>query len=435
MLSSTARAQQSVKLDMASVATLARSNNWSAKQAHQDAATADAFARQIASARWGQVDFQSQYLRLNGPIEIKSPIPSNLVPVLGLKDLTTPLGPQDNLHVNLQAGYPLFTGGKIHHAIKEARDASHASAQAANDTDDDVVLTAERNYLSVLLAREVVNLNEIALRSYNEHLGHAQTSFQLGTAARYDVIRAEAAVAEQEKRLTEAKNQLDLAEAALRTSLALEDSIATEIQGQLYEITEPVDLSGAINVAVHASPLLQALRDKIDANRSGVRVQQGDYVPQVTAIAGRELVTSKLTQTDPTWFAGARATLELWDGGERRARVSQARSQLQSSEFEYHHAEEQIRLAVRSAYLDLQSQRSELTSAQKAAERSAESLRLANKRFEVGTGTSIEVLDANVSLTASQIGIQQALYGMDLAYLEMHRYQGDIAEVAARIQK
>ena len=431
----TSQTFQSIHLDMASVADLARSRSWVSKQAHQDAKTADAFARRVTSARWGQVNFQSQYLRFNDPIQIESPIPSNLVPVLGLKSLTTPLAPQDNLHVNMEAGYPVFTGGKIHNSIKEAREAAHATGEVANDTDNDETLTAERNYLSVLLGAQIVKLNEIALQSYNDHLDQAQTSFKLGTAANYDVIRAQAAVAEQEKRLTEARNQLDLAEAALRTSLALEDKTAIDIAGHLFEITDEVDLNTAMAVAVESSPILQALRDKVAASRSAVRLQQGDYLPQITAIAGKELVTGKLAQTDPTWFAGARASLQLWDGGERRARVSQARSQLQSTEFEYNHAEEQVRLAVRSAYLDLQSQRSELASAQKASERSAESLRLANKRFEVGTGTSLEVLDANVTLTASQIGVQQALYGEDFAFLRIHRYLGDIAEVTARIQK
>jgi outer membrane protein TolC len=428
-------AQQSLTLDMASVAAITKDRSWSSKRAHQDAATAAADARRVASARWGQVDFQSQYLRFNDPIHIESPIPADLQPVLGLKSLTTPLGPQDNLHVDLEAGYPIFTGGKIENAIKATREVSHAAAEAASDTDDDVILTAERNYLSVLLARQVVDLNTIALQSYNEHLDHARTSFKLGTAANYDVIRAEAAVAEEEKRLTEARNQLALAEAALRTSLALEDSTLIDIGGHLFEIGDAVDLNASMDAAVKSSPLLRALKDKVAAYRNGVRVQEADYLPQITGISGKELVTSKLMQTDPTWFAGARATLQLWDGGERRARVSKARSQLQSTEFEYHHAEEQVRLAVRSAYLDLQSQRSELVSAQKAAERNAEALRLANKRFDVGTGTSLEVLDANVSLTASQVGIQQALYQIDLAYLRMHRYQGDIAEITTRIQK
>jgi outer membrane protein TolC len=428
-------AQQPLNLDMASVANLARTQSWTSKEAHQDAATAAADARRVASARWGQINFQSQYLRFNDPIHIESPIPANLQPVLGLKSLATPLAPQDNLHVDFEAAYPIFTGGKLHNAIKATQEVSHASAKAASDTDDDVILAAERNYLSVLLARQVVELNTVALQSYNEHLEHAQASFKLGTAAKYDVIRAEAAVAEQEKRLTEARNQLALAEAALRTSLALEESAPIEIGGRLFEIADEVDLNSSMDAAVKSSPLLQALRDKVAAYRSGVRVQQGDYLPQITAISGKELVTSKLAQTDPTWFAGARATLQLWDGGERRARVSQARSQLQSTEFEYRHAEEQVRLAVRSACLDFQSQQSELLSAHKAAERNAEALRLANKRFDVGTGTSLEVLDANVSLTASQVGIQQALYQIDLAFLRMHRYQGDIAEITTRIQK
>lgn len=428
-------AQQPLGLDLESVANLARTRSWTSKQAHQEAATADAVARRVESMRWGQVDFQSQYLRFNDPIQIQSPIPSHLVPVLGLKSLTTPVAPQDNLHTDLQAGAPLFTGGKITNAIREAKAGSKAAAAAANDTDDDVILRAEQTYLSALLARQVVDLNESALRSYKEHLEHAESAFRLGTAAKYDVIRAEAAVADQEKRLTEARNQLALAEAALRTALALEDSTAVEIDGHLFEIAEDVDLNQAMNFAVQKSPLLKALQDKIAADRSAVRVQQGDYLPQVTALAGKELVTSKLAQTDPTWYAGARVTLQLFDGGERRARVSEERSRLHSTEFEYHHAEEGVRLAVRSAYLNLQSQRSELASAQKTAELAAESLRLASKRFEVGTGTSLEVLDANVSLTASKIGVQQALYGIDVAYLSIHRYQGDIAEVAGRIQK
>ena len=428
-------AQQALNLDMASVANLARTQSWTSKQAHQDAATAADDARRVASARWGRIDFQSLYLRFNDPLQIQTPVPSNLQPAVGLKSVDTPLAPQDNLHVNLTAGYPIFTGGKIHNSIKEAREASHASAEAASDTDDDVILTAERNYLSVLLARQVLELNIVALKSYNEHLDHAQTSFKLGTAAKYDVIRAEAAVAEQEKRLTEARNQLDLAQAALRTSLALDDKTAVEIGGNLFEIPDLVDLNASMDAAVQSSPLLKALRDKVAAYRSGVRVQEGNYLPQITGVAGRQLVTSKLSQADPTWFAGAAASLQLWDGGERRARVSAARSQFQSAEFEYHHAEEEVRLAVRDAYLDLQTQRSELASEQKAAERSAESLRLANKRFEVGTGISLEVLDATVTLTNSQIGIQQALYGEDLAYLRIHRYLGDVADITARIQK
>jgi outer membrane protein TolC len=428
-------AQEPLQLDMESVAHLTGSRNWASKQAHQDVVTADAVAKRAESLRWGRVDFQSQYLRLNDPVQIKSPIPSNLVPVLGLSSLATPLAPQDSLHVDLEAGIPLFTGGKITNAIREAKAGKGATSAVAGDVDADAVLSAERNYLSVLLTREVVELNQQALRTYSEHLEHARSAYRQGVAANYDVIRAEAAEKEQERRLIEAQNQYDLAAAALRTSLALEDATPVEVRGHLFEIADQVDLNEAMAAAVKSNFLLKALDEKTAADRDAVRVQEGDYLPQITGIAGREMVTSKLAQTDPTWFAGARVTLNLFDGGERRARVSEEKSRLQTTQFERHHAEDQIQLAVRSAYLTLQSQRGALASATKAAELAKESLRLATKRFEVGTGTSLEVLDATVSLTSSQTSMQQALYGMDVAFLTMHRYEGDILEIASRIQR
>jgi len=427
-------AQETLHIDMASAARLAAGRNWTARKAHQDVATAGDVVKATESMRWGRINFDAQYLRLNDPVQIESPIPANLVPVLGLRSLTTPLGPQDSLHADLRAGIPVFTGGKLTYAIREAKAGKEATAAAASDVDDDVVLDAERCYLSVLLAREVVKLNQQALETYQKHLEHAHSAFRLGVAANYDVVRAEAAVKEQERRLIEASNQEDLATAALRNALALEDSPPIEIAGNLIEIGDPVDLNAAMASAMHSNSLMKALDAKLIADKDAVHAQEADYLPQITGIAGRELVTSKLNQTDPTWFAGARANLNLFDGGERRARVAVEKSRLQKTDFERHHAEEQIRLAVRSAYLNLQSQRAAFNSATKAVELNQESLRLATKRFEVGTGTSLEVLDATVSLTASQTSRQQALFGIDLAYLSLHRYQGDISQIASRIQ-
>jgi outer membrane protein TolC len=427
-------AQETVRIDMASAARLAAARNWTARKAHQDVSTAKAIVKATESMRWGRIDFDAQYLRLNDPVHIESPIPADLVPVLGLSSLATPLGPQDSVHADLMAGIPVFTGGKLTYAIREAKAGKEATASVASDVDDDVVLAAERCYLSVLLAREVVKLNRQALQTYQQHLEHAHSAYRLGVAANYDVIRAEAAVKEQERRLIEATNQEDLATADLRNALALDDSTPIEIAGNLIEIGDPVDLNAAMAAAMHSNSLLRALDDKTIADKNAVRVQEAEYLPQITGIAGRELVTSKLNQTDPTWFAGARANLNLFDGGERRARVAVEKSRLQNTDFERHHAEEQIQLAVRSAYLNLQSQRAALNSATKGVELTRESLRLASKRFEVGTGTSLEVLDAAVSLTGSQTSRQQALFGIDLAYLSLHRYLGDISEVASRIQ-
>jgi outer membrane protein TolC len=423
-------------IDMARVVELVRSRNLQLKASQQDINTARERVREAAALRWGRVGVDAFYLRLDDQIAITSP-PVH-VPLFGGLTLAVPptvVAPLDLLHVRLEAGLPLYTGGKISNAIAQARAGEKAAETLSGDTEDAIIVRAERLYLGVLLGRDVVRLNEHALDSYKQHLANARTAHRLGTAANYDVIRAETAVAEQEKRLTEAQNRLQITEAALRTALDLSESAPLAIGGALFEPPAPPALADAQAAALKGHRGLKALRQKIEALEHAERMEKADYLPQIVAVAGKETVTSKLSQTDPNWFAGVRATWSLFEGGARRARVAEKASQAAQARIELRHAEEQVRLAVRSSLLDFESQKSALESARKATELARESLRLATKRFDVGTGTSLEVLDANVALTAAETGLRNSLYQLIVDYLEVHRQTGDISEVAMRIQK
>jgi outer membrane protein TolC len=75
-----------------------------------------------------------------------------------------------------------------------------------------------------------------------------------------------------------------------------------------------------------------------------------------------------------------------------------------------------------------------IAASRKSVDLARESLRLAERRFAEGVGTSLEVLDANVNLLAAETGLQQSLYQLDSAYLTTHRYLGDIVQVAQTAQ-
>ncbi|MCX6624687.1 MAG: TolC family protein [Acidobacteria bacterium] len=425
-----------VAIDMANVVKLVRGRNLEVQASREGITTARRKVEQARALRLGKIGVEASYLRLDDRIAITSdPVH---VPLFGGLTLAVPpvvLAPQDLVHVQLQAGLPLFTGGKISNTIAQARAGEKAAEALSGDTEAEVILRAERLYLGVLLSRDVVRLNEQALESYGKHLEQARSSHRLGVVAMYDVIRAETAAAEQEKRLTEARNRCQLVEAALRTALDLSETAGVDIGGTLVEPPPPMLLTDAQAAALTNHGGLEALRQKVEALQRAEKVEQGDYFPQIVAVAGKETVSSKMAQTDPNWFAGVRASWTLFQGGARRARVSEKASETARARIELRHAEEQIRLAVRSSLLDYESQKSAYASARKAAELAKESLRLATRRFGVGAGTSLEVLDANLAVTASQTGVRSSLYYMDMAYLEVHRHTGDIAEVASRMQR
>lgn len=429
-----------VTLNLSTVSDMAAKRNLGVKEARQDVTTAENVVKEAEGYQRGKLGLSAEYLHLNDEILIYSPsivIPKQ-VPILGGLSITPPpveIAPQDLTYLTLEGGYPIYTGGKIRYAVDQAKRGVAAREALASDAESDAILNAERYYLGTLLTSDVVHVNEDALNSYREHLRQAEIAYEKGVVAKYDVIRAETAVKEQEKCLTDARSQYSLALAALRTSLALESDTPVVLSGRLFDVTEPLTPDQAQDLAMKNSRILRALDEKIAAQNLAGQVEKAGEKPQVAIIGRAQLLTGSIAQTDPDWAIGLQGSMELYDGGVRKARIEQRESERDRTTIERQSAADQIRLAIQDAYLDLGSARSALESAQTSEQLARESLRLAAKRFEVGTGTSLEVLDANVSLSAAQVGEYASLYKLDLAYSQLHRYLDDIRKVTQEVQK
>ncbi len=108
-------------LNLARAVALASERNLEVKAGRQQAKTAGFTVSQAKALRYGKIELDASYLRLNDVVDIVSP-PVH-VPLFGGLTLPVPptiVAPADLLHVRLEAGVPLFTGGKISNAITAA---------------------------------------------------------------------------------------------------------------------------------------------------------------------------------------------------------------------------------------------------------------------------------------------------------------------------
>ncbi|MEN6519691.1 MAG: TolC family protein [Armatimonadota bacterium] len=429
-----------VVLDFGSVTEMAASRSLIVNSAKQNIETGRQALKEAKGYQAGKIGIAAEYLRLNDIISIASPsvtIPSQ-VPVLGGQSLAVPpveVAPQDLIHLRLEAGYPIYTSGMLDYAAAQAEAGVSAYEALAGDTTANVVYQANSIFLAALLTRQVIDVNQQALDSYKKHLDDAQKAYAAGVVAKYDVIRAETAVKEQEKRLTESKNQHELALAALRSILLLPQDTAIQLNAALYEISEPLPLAQAQNQAMSENSLLKALGFKAQSEMSAEKFEKASAKPQVTGISEAELLRGNIAQTDPAWTVGVRVTMDIFNGGVTKAKAAQKASEQKQTLLDKEETQNQIKLAIQSSYLDMDSAKSALESSRKAKELAQESLRLARKRFEVGTGTSLEVIDANVALSSADLGICQSTYILERAYLTLHRYMGDIIEVSKEMKQ
>jgi outer membrane protein len=104
--------------------------------------------------------------------------------------------------------------------------------------------------------------------------------------------------------------------------------------------------------------------------------------------------------------------------------VDQARALHEGSRVDVQNEMRSVELEVRTDYSNFIEASETLESQKKVQEEAEEALRLATARNEAGTGTQLDVLSAQTSLTQARSTQVQALHDYDVARARLERAMG-----------
>jgi len=344
--------------------------------------------------------------------------------------LVNPLfGSPDLWSVDLTAQHLLYSGGGVQAQVRGQREVLESAKLAFTAALNDTRLDVTQQFYDVLLARELIGVQEEAIRVLEAALGNAGNRRQAGTGSDFDVLRAEVAVANAKPALIRVRNAYRVTQDRLRTTLGAPAApLATEtdlrVEGRLAVPRQAIALADAISAARAQRPellrqerLSTAADEAVAGSRSGAR-------PTVRAVAGYELSNplpgSQSGRAVYGWTAGVQAQWAIFDGRATTARVAQARSRAAQARLTGEELTLAIDLEVRQAHSALVESNELLVASERVIEQARESVRLANARLQAGTATQLDLLEAQSALTLAQSNFAQAEhdYAVGLAALE-----------------
>jgi outer membrane protein TolC len=248
------------------------------------------------------------------------------------------------------------------------------------------------------------------------------------------VLRAEVAVANERPALINARNSYRIAKNNLANLLGynLPHDIWEDIPLNLTDgfDTSPytINLPDALQQALTRRTELVALRKNVDLQNLNIVNAKAGYKPNVSLFAGYNWDSSQyhtdLSDQFHGWNAGAQLSWDLFDGALTYGKVKQAKALYAKARTTLEDQQRQIELQVRTAYSDFLQARETLESQQKVQEEAEESLREAKARTEAGTGTQLDVLDAQTSLTQARTTQIQAQHDYATAQARFERAIG-----------
>jgi TolC family type I secretion outer membrane protein len=342
--------------------------------------------------------------------------------------------PHQSWNAGIQLVQTIYAGGKMIAAF-HAADATRQQALAQYQTTlADTLLLVRLAYYDVLLAEQQIVVNEASVKLLQKELDDQQRRFDAGTVPHFNVLRAEVAVANAKPALIHARSQYRIAKNTLVNLLGYNlprevlENIPMRLTDNFDVAPWKLTLPDAIQQALERRTELKALRQEINLQQLNVVNAKSGYKPTIQAFAGYNWVNNSFS-TDLAneldgWNVGGQLTWNLFDGALTLGKVKQAKALYQKSRTELEDRSRQIELDVRTAYSDFIEAQEVLDSQTKVQEQAEESLREANARFDAGTGTQLDVLDAETSLTQARTTQVQAQHDYAAARIRLERAIG-----------
>jgi TolC family type I secretion outer membrane protein len=348
--------------------------------------------------------------------------------------------PHQTWNVGIQIVQAIYEGGKLRAAIQAAAATKQQAVAQFDTVVADTLLAVRLAYYDTLLAAQQITVHEASVVLLQKEFEDQQHRFDAGTVPKFNVLRAEVAVANERPNLIRAKNQYRIAKNNLANLLGYNlprdiwENLPLNLTDTLAAEPYSVNLPDAIQQALTRRTELLALRKQIELQRLNIVNAKSGYKPTVSVFAGYNWLNNQFN-TDlgnelDGWNAGAQMSWNIFDGLLTHGKVVQADAQFAHAKTDLDDQKRQIELAVRTAYSDFIEAKEVLDSQTKVQEEADEALREAKARADAGTGTQLDVLDAETSLTQARTTQIQALHDYTAARAKVERAIGaDLAPV------
>jgi outer membrane protein len=320
------------------------------------------------------------------------------------------------------------------------RRADSEQAQAEADyvvAQQDLILRTGEAYFNVLAARDTLEAAQAAYDAIARQLEQSEKRFEVGLIAVTDVQDAKAASDSASASLIQAKR-----------NLATTGEILRELTGDAWDALEKpgndMPLAGPnpespedwVKLAMEQNARLTSSRLAAEVTRHNISFERGGHFPSVDFLASKswfeedEEFSGTVSGEGSSDFEDTvwsfQLTVPIFSGGATSSRVRQAEFRHIAARERLERTARETERSTRDAYLGVNSEVARVQSLKQAVESAQTALQATEAGYEVGTRTSIDVLQARQRLFQSQTDYARSRYDYLLNVLRLQQAAGTL---------
>ena len=196
----------------------------------------------------------------------------------------------------------------------------------------------------------------------------------------------------------------------------------------------PNEVESWVALARQKSPQLAQARFQYQIAEENRKIQRSGYYPQLDLVAqtgwNKQTPTTLFNNDGQNSAIGLELNLPLYRGGRTKTAVTQAAYQASAARNQVDLAERQVGAAVRSAFINLNTDRARIKARQNAMQSSELVAKASQASYDLGLRTIVDVLLAQRNAFAAQQDYMNARYDYVINVLRLKQAAGQLDEQA-----
>jgi outer membrane protein len=323
-------------------------------------------------------------------------------------------------------------------ALRRA-DAESAQAEANYQAaQQDLILRTSEAYFNVLAAQDTLEAAQAAHDAIGRQLEQSEKRFEVGLIAVTDVQEAKAAFDSATAALIQAKRALATTGERLRELTGdTFDELSKPGESMPLAGPNPANPEDWVSLAMNQNARLISSRLGADITRHDISSERGGHLPSLDFVVSRSAfdsnsdftsngVTNPNDSDSKSTTYSLQLTVPIFSGGGTSSRVRQAQFQHIAARERLERTARETERETRDAYLGVNSEVARVQSLRQAVESAQTALQATEAGYEVGTRTSVDVLEARRRLFEAQTNYARSRYDYLLNVLRLQLAAGTL---------
>jgi outer membrane protein len=316
----------------------------------------------------------------------------------------------------------LWDFGQTSDRWRSTQASARATADQERATVQQIILLVRTAFFNAIAFKELLAVARETLANQHNHLVQIEGFVQAGTRPPIDLSQAQADFANAEVQVINAVNAYQRSKVLLNQAMGVEGPIDYDVANEALPPQPGEDsvLEPLLESALAARPEIASASEQVRAQQLLIQSARGGYAPSIAVGAG--FIQGTATGTNYVGWdvaAGVTLTWNLFQGGLSNGMVHEAEANVAYAAAQLDVQRQQIRVDVDQALLAIRAAKAAQSASRNALVAARQRLSLAEGRYQNGSGSVIELGDAQIAAANAAAQVVQTDFQLATARAQL----------------